>query len=218
MRSMPATPLSRLRGIPRANCRSGRSTDTGDDDARGLHSVGKRKSLANPVRKQYNARSNHERSCRRRRRIHRQSLCSPTVGRGTPARGARQFRLRSSRCPGPGIRGLTRAISATRRSSAGCCTEEKIDLVMHFAAFCYVGESVTDPLKYYFNNVAATLHLLNAMLSGREEVRLLLHVRHLRRPGDAPDSRGPAAGAHQPLRPDQARYRERPQGLAPPTA
>lgn len=42
--------------------------------------------------------------------------------------------------------------------------EERIDLVMHFAAFCYVGESVTAPMKYYFNNVVATLHLLNAML------------------------------------------------------
>jgi UDP-glucose 4-epimerase len=42
--------------------------------------------------------------------------------------------------------------------------EEQIDVVMHFAAFCYVGESVTDPLKYYFNNSVATLHLLRAML------------------------------------------------------
>lgn len=42
--------------------------------------------------------------------------------------------------------------------------DEKIEVVMHFAAFCYVGESVTDPLKYYFNNVVATLHLLKAML------------------------------------------------------
>ncbi|HTQ30806.1 MAG TPA: UDP-glucose 4-epimerase GalE [Opitutaceae bacterium] len=42
---------------------------------------------------------------------------------------------------------------------------EKIDLVMHFAAFCYVGESVTDPLKYYFNNSVGTLHLLRAMLA-----------------------------------------------------
>jgi len=42
--------------------------------------------------------------------------------------------------------------------------EEKIDVVMHFAAFAYVGESITDPLKYYFNNVVATLHLLRAML------------------------------------------------------
>lgn len=41
--------------------------------------------------------------------------------------------------------------------------EERIELVMHFAAFCYVGESVQQPLKYYLNNVAATLHLLAAM-------------------------------------------------------
>jgi UDP-glucose 4-epimerase len=40
----------------------------------------------------------------------------------------------------------------------------RIDVVMHFAAFCYVGESVTTPLKYYQNNVAATLNLLEAML------------------------------------------------------
>lgn len=43
--------------------------------------------------------------------------------------------------------------------------DEHIAVVMHFAAFCYVGESVTDPLKYYFNNVGATLHLLQAMLA-----------------------------------------------------
>lgn len=41
---------------------------------------------------------------------------------------------------------------------------EKPDAVMHFAAFAYVGESVTDPLKYYHNNVAATLNLLDSML------------------------------------------------------
>lgn len=41
---------------------------------------------------------------------------------------------------------------------------EKIDAVMHFAAYCYVGESVTDPLKYYINNSADTIHLLHAML------------------------------------------------------
>jgi UDP-glucose 4-epimerase len=45
--------------------------------------------------------------------------------------------------------------------------KERIELVMHFAAFCYVGESVTDPLKYYLNNVGATLHLLKAMLDAR---------------------------------------------------
>ncbi|PTY04733.1 UDP-glucose 4-epimerase GalE [Opitutaceae bacterium EW11] len=43
--------------------------------------------------------------------------------------------------------------------------DEKIDVVMHFAAFAYVGESVNDPLKYYFNNVVATLQLLRTMLA-----------------------------------------------------
>jgi UDP-glucose 4-epimerase len=41
---------------------------------------------------------------------------------------------------------------------------ERPEAVMHFAAYAYVGESVTAPLKYYQNNVAATLHLLEAML------------------------------------------------------
>lgn len=41
--------------------------------------------------------------------------------------------------------------------------EEAIELVMHFAAYAYVGESVTDPLKYYENNLAKTVALLQAM-------------------------------------------------------
>ena len=43
-------------------------------------------------------------------------------------------------------------------------SENKIDAVMHFAAYAYVGESVVNPSKYYNNNVANTLHLLDAML------------------------------------------------------
>jgi UDP-arabinose 4-epimerase len=35
--------------------------------------------------------------------------------------------------------------------------------VMHFAAFAYVGESVQNPAKYYRNNVAGTVNLLDAM-------------------------------------------------------
>ena len=38
-----------------------------------------------------------------------------------------------------------------------------IGAVMHFAAFAYVGESVSDPEKYYRNNVGGTLALLAAM-------------------------------------------------------
>ena len=37
------------------------------------------------------------------------------------------------------------------------------DAVVHFAAFAYVGESVTSPRKYYRNNVVGSLTLLEAM-------------------------------------------------------
>ena len=40
-----------------------------------------------------------------------------------------------------------------------------IAAVMHFAAYIAVGESVKEPDKYYRNNVASTLNLLEAMLS-----------------------------------------------------
>lgn len=40
-----------------------------------------------------------------------------------------------------------------------------IAAVMHFAAYAYVGESVTDPAKYYQNNFVGTLTLLEAMLA-----------------------------------------------------
>lgn len=42
-------------------------------------------------------------------------------------------------------------------------TRHDIQAVMHFAACCYVGESVTEPLKYYQNNVAATVSLLSSL-------------------------------------------------------
>ena len=40
----------------------------------------------------------------------------------------------------------------------------KIDAVIHFAAYTYVGESVSQPQKYYHNNVVNTLNLLDAMI------------------------------------------------------
>ncbi|GJM07307.1 MAG: UDP-glucose 4-epimerase GalE [marine bacterium B5-7] len=42
-------------------------------------------------------------------------------------------------------------------------TRHTIDAVMHFASFIEVGESVQQPAKYYENNVAKTLTLLQAM-------------------------------------------------------
>lgn len=48
----------------------------------------------------------------------------------------------------------------------------RFDAVFHFASFIQVGESVSDPGKYYQNNVAATLCLLQAMIQA--DVRQLV--------------------------------------------
>lgn len=42
--------------------------------------------------------------------------------------------------------------------------EYQVEAVIHFAANAYVGESVDDPRKYFRNNVANTMNLLEAML------------------------------------------------------
>lgn len=42
-------------------------------------------------------------------------------------------------------------------------TENKIDAVIHFAAYALVGESMSNPLKYLHNNVANAINLLNTM-------------------------------------------------------
>ena len=41
--------------------------------------------------------------------------------------------------------------------------EHRIDAVIHMAAYSLVGESVTEPAKYYMNNVVAGISLLDAM-------------------------------------------------------
>ena len=43
-------------------------------------------------------------------------------------------------------------------------SSEQIDAVIHFASFSLVGESVTNPLKYYDNNLCGTKVLLEAMV------------------------------------------------------
>jgi UDP-glucose 4-epimerase len=50
-----------------------------------------------------------------------------------------------------------------RAALARAFAQHKIAAVMHFAASSLVGESVVDPRKYYANNVAGTLSLLDAM-------------------------------------------------------
>ena len=50
----------------------------------------------------------------------------------------------------------TRLLSATLRAT-------QASAVVHFAASAYVGESMGDPQKYFRNNVAGTINLLDAM-------------------------------------------------------
>ena len=54
---------------------------------------------------------------------------------------------------------------ADRERLAATLRDRRIDAVMHFAALAYVGESVTDPGRYYPNNIGGTLTLLEAMRS-----------------------------------------------------
>ena len=44
--------------------------------------------------------------------------------------------------------------------------DERVDAVMHFAAWLSVGDSVRDPAGYYRNNVAGALSVLDAMIAG----------------------------------------------------
>jgi UDP-glucose-4-epimerase GalE len=43
------------------------------------------------------------------------------------------------------------------------CREQDVDVAVHFAAYAYVGESVSEPQRYYENNVTNTIALLRAL-------------------------------------------------------
>ena len=46
------------------------------------------------------------------------------------------------------------------------CKDEKFDAIMHFAAFSLVGESMTNPSKYFRNNLANGINLADAAVEG----------------------------------------------------
>jgi UDP-glucose 4-epimerase len=65
--------------------------------------------------------------------------------------------------------GLTEGRSCRRRSFAPggnqpCAPGDQTESVMHFAANALVGESMQNPSKYFRNNVAGGINLLDAML------------------------------------------------------
>jgi UDP-arabinose 4-epimerase len=62
---------------------------------------------------------------------------------------------------GPLVEGDLADPTAIRR----VLVEQEVEAVIHFAAYTYVGESMTDPGKYFRNNVAGTINLLDAMVA-----------------------------------------------------
>jgi UDP-glucose 4-epimerase len=60
-----------------------------------------------------------------------------------------------------------------------------VDSVIHFAAYSLVGESMTNHAKYYHNNVAGTLSLLDAMIA--ENVKYLVFSSSAATYGDCGD-------------------------------
>ncbi len=52
-----------------------------------------------------------------------------------------------------------------REACIAAVQEVAPEAVFHFAASCYVGESVTDPSQYYLQNFVATLNLLDGMVA-----------------------------------------------------
>ena len=64
--------------------------------------------------------------------------------------------------------------------------KEKIEVVMHFAAYAYVGEIGHGPVEILLQQrLRDAAPSARCMLGeGREEIRLLLHLRHLRHPRD----------------------------------
>jgi UDP-glucose 4-epimerase len=56
-------------------------------------------------------------------------------------------------------------LEALLRGEHPACDGRPVGAVLHFAAYAYVGESVTDPAKYYRNNLGDSLVLLEALLA-----------------------------------------------------
>ena len=82
-----------------------------------------------------------------------------------PRRHLRQFFRRSPGPPlgAPLVEGDIRDADRLRAA----LTEQRVDAVMHFAAWLSVGDSVTDPVGYYRNNVIGALAVLDAAMARR---------------------------------------------------
>ena len=60
---------------------------------------------------------------------------------------------------------LVEAAVQDREAVLAALRTHRVDAVLHFAAYCYVGESMAQPAKYYANNVYGTLCLAEACVA-----------------------------------------------------
>lgn len=98
----------------------------------------------------------------------------------------------------PPAASLTEGSLANDAHVASAC-RPGIAAAMHFASFIQVGESVTQPGKYYANNVAATIALLNALVANG--VRRFVFSSSAAVYGEPRQSPIPESHATQPLNP-----------------
>lgn len=75
---------------------------------------------------------------------------------------AEAIELLSSRARGGSRLSFERQDIARTDEIESILRERKIETIMHFAAWTYVGESVQNPMEYYANNTAGSLSLIRA--------------------------------------------------------
>ena len=69
----------------------------------------------------------------------------------------------------PSVQGDLKSVSDLRKAFEGT----KYSAVIHFAGRKYVGESVSQPLLYYDNNIKGTVNLIQVMIEhGCKNVRI----------------------------------------------
>ena len=66
----------------------------------------------------------------------------------------------------PAAAAFVQADIADKHAVLRAIADHSVDAVMHFAAASLVGESMSDPVKYYDNNVSGSIALLGAVVAG----------------------------------------------------
>ena len=150
----------------------------------------------------------HEGPGHRRRRLRRLGVRGRPGRRRARRRRARRPHHRPRRRGPPGARLVRGHATATRPLVRALLADEGIEAILHCAARSLVGESMQDPARYYRDNVAGGITLLEAArAAGVDRVVFSSTAAVYGVPATHPHRRGRAARADQHLRRDQAHVR-----------